>query len=88
MKRRLIIEIVVLIVLASPFVASGLIGSESKQHTQKPCIENTIPSSPTQDIVKPGEQLIQEKSIYSKTTIILLIVAVIGIVAFRRNSFS
>ncbi len=80
--------IVFVVVLAVHFSASALVGFQSKGPSQDLAIEKVIPPEATQNALQPGGKFVQNKSIFSRTTIISLIVAVMGIVAFRRNTYS
>ena len=69
----------------------GLVGLKSEGSAQNLTVENEIPSVATPDALNTVEQYNQDdqgRSIFSKTTIISLLVAVMGIVAFRRNTYS
>jgi hypothetical protein len=89
MKTKNIIGMVAVIVLTIHFAAGGLIGFQGKKSPQILTIEKVMPPPVAiQGTINPGEQLNGGKSIFSKATIISLIVAVMGIVAFRRNTFS
>ena len=88
MKIRHLIGMVIIIVLTIHFAAGGLVGSQSKKSAQGIAIEKIAASGNLQDTIKASEQISPARSIYSKSTIISLIVAVMGIVAFRRNTYS
>ena len=88
MKTRHFIGIVVIIILSMYFVAAGMAGSQSQVDTKNPIIEKAISSKAIQHSLKSDDQFEPDRSIFSKTTMISLIVAVIGIVAFRRNTYS
>ena len=80
--------IATIIVLMIHFTASGLVGFDGNGTGQTQLIKNTLPADTIQKTVNFGEQHSQDRSIFSKVTIISLILAVIGIIAFRRNTYS
>ena len=88
MNIRYVIGIVVIIIITTHFVAAGLAGSQSQVAEQNHIIEKVISSDEIQNTLGSEDQFEQDKSIFSKTNILSLIVAVIGIVAFRRNTYS
>lgn len=88
MKIRYFISVTIFIVFMLHFAASGLIGSQGPQTPDVLSIEKTISSVTIQTPLQPGDKFKQDESIFSKTTIISLIMAVMGIVAFRRNTYS
>ena len=87
MKTIRIIKTIIVIAIALYFVGSGITGFQSVGHAQKLTIEKAIPANMMQHTLEPVNQFQQSKSIFSTTTIILLIVAIIGIVAFRRKTY-
>jgi len=88
MKTSYWLGVLIVVVLMVHFSAGGLIGFQSKVPTKNLTIEKVISPQAIQNTLTPGEQFNQNKSIFSKTTIITLVVAVMGIVAFRRNHYS
>jgi hypothetical protein len=89
MKTRYLIGIFLfIIVITMHFVAAGMAGSQSQLVTENLVIKKAIPSQALQNTLTSGDQLEPDGSIFSRSTIIYLIVAVIGIVAFRRNTYS
>lgn len=88
MKIRYLIGIAVIIILTIHLVAAGLAGSQSQAVTENSVIEKAIPSQAVQHSLKTDDQHKQDRSIFSKTTFFSLVVALIGIVAFRRNTYS
>ena len=88
MKTIRFIKTIVVIALAIYFAGSGLIGFRSVGHAQKLTIEKAIPSDVMQYSLEPANHLRHDRSIYSAATIISLVVAIIGIVAFRRKTDS
>ena len=88
MKTRYLIGIFVVIIITMHFVAAGMAGSQSQVVTENLVIEKAIPAQALQNTLTSGDQFEQDGSIFSKSTIIYLLVAVIGIVAFRRNTYS
>ena len=87
MKTIRIIKTIIVIAIALFFVGNGIIGFQSVGHAQKLTIEKAIPASVMQYTLEPVHQFQQNKSIFSTTTLISLIVAIIGIVAFRRKTY-
>lgn len=88
MKARHLISILFIIIISMHFVATGLAGSQSQEVTENFIIEKAVPSIAFQNTLKSDDHREETRSIFSRTTIISLIVAVIGIVAFRRNTYS
>ena len=88
MKVRYWLGIVLVVVLAVHFSAYGLNGSQSRVPSQHHEIKNIIKSEAAQKAAQPGEHFFEEKTVFSRTTIIFLVVALLGIVAFRRNLYS
>ena len=88
MKIRNLTGIAAVIILSIYFVSAGLAGSQSTIDTEKIIIEKAHPIKTIQDNLGHGDSNEQDRSIFSKTTIISLLAAVIGIVAFRRNTYS
>jgi hypothetical protein len=88
MKIRQLIVTIVIISFTVLFVIVGLAGSQSQTDTENIIIEKVIPSKAIEHSLKSGDQFKPDKSIYSKNTIISLIVAIFGIIAFRRNTYS
>lgn len=88
MKIRYLIGIAVIIIVSVHLVAAGLAGSQSQVVSENTIIEKAIPSKAVQHSLKSPDQIKQDGSIFSKTTLISLVVAIIGIVAFRRNTYS
>jgi hypothetical protein len=88
MKTIRFIKTIVVIACALYFSGSGLTGFQSVGHAQKLTIEKAIPSDVMQYSLEPAGRLRNDKSIYSAATIISLVVAIIGIVAFRRKTNS
>lgn len=88
MKIQRMITMVAFIILLIHLTAGGLVGFQSPGSAQNLDIEKIIPSEIIQNTLASGEQFEQNRSIFSTTTIISLIVAVMGIVAFRRNTYS
>lgn len=88
MKIRKLIVAIAIISFTMHFLVVGLAGSQSNIDTENLIIEKAIPSKAIERTLKSGDQFKPDESIYSKTTFISLLVAVIGIVAFRRNTYS
>jgi hypothetical protein len=88
MKIYHIIGMAVVLMLSIHFVTVGSAGSHQQEFTQNIIIEKTVPSGAKPASRNPSHIIDEDKTIFSKTTIISLIVAVIGIVAFRMNSNS
>ena len=88
MKTRYILATIFVIIISIHFVATGLAGSKSQVVTENFIIEKTVPALALQKTMDTADQLEPKRSIYSSTTIISFIVAVVGIVAFRRNTYS
>lgn len=88
MKTRYIVGIFVVMLLTMYFVAAGTAGSKSQMVTENIVIEKANPTQTLKNTLTSGDQFEQDGSIFSKSTIIYLLVAVIGIVAFRRNTYS
>lgn len=86
MKMKNLIGMAILITLMIHFTASGLVGFNGKGTTQTQLMKNTLTVDAINKTVKSGEQHIEDKSIFSKATFISLVLAVIGLVAFRRNT--
>jgi hypothetical protein len=81
-----IIRMAIIIAVTIHFTASGLVGFNGNGTVRTHMIENTLTADTIHNTVNPGEQHIEDKSIFSKATFISLILAVIGLVAFRRNT--
>jgi hypothetical protein len=88
MKARHFIGNIVIIILSLYLVAVGMAGYQSQMDTKNLIIEKAVPSKAIQHSVKSDDQFEPNRSIFSTTTMISLVVAVIGIVAFRRNTYS
>ena len=88
MKIRHFLGIMIIFTITVYFVAAGFAGSQSQVVADKSIIEKSIPSLAIQQTFKSGDEFERDRSIFSKTTLISLLVAVIGIVAFRRNTYS
>jgi hypothetical protein len=88
MKKKNMIGIAIVIILMIHFTASGLVGFNGKGTAQTHLIKNTLQADAIQKTVESGEPHNQDKSIFSNVTIISLVLAVIGLVAFRRNTYS
>jgi hypothetical protein len=86
MKMKNMIGMAIVITLMIHFTAGGLVGFDGKATTQTHLINNTISADAIHKTVISGEPHIEDKSIFSKATIISLVLAVIGLVAFRRNT--
>lgn len=87
MKIRSWLGIIIFAVSTVLFSAGALIGFQSEKPPQHLTITKVMPSEVLQDATPSGEQSDQDKSIYSRSTFISLAVAVMGIVAFRRNTY-
>jgi hypothetical protein len=88
MKMKNMIGIAIIIVLMIHFTASGLVGFNGNGTGQTHLSKNTLPADAIQKTVISGEQHKQDRSIFSNVTIISLVLAVIGLIAFRRNTYS
>lgn len=88
MKIRRLTGIIIVALLALHIAAGGLAGSQSQESEQNIIIQKTISSLEMQTSLAPVVQSEEGRSIFSKTTIISLLMAVMGIVAFRRNTYS
>jgi hypothetical protein len=88
MKIRYAIGIVVTTIITVYFVAAGLAGSQSQVVEQNHIIEKAISSDAIQNALGSEDQFEPDKSIFPKTNFLSLIFAIIGIVAFRRNTYS
>jgi hypothetical protein len=82
------IGMVFVVTLSIHLVADGLAGSQRQEFAQNILIEKSIPPGAIPAPLDSPQQPVKDRTIFSKTTIISLFVAVIGIVAFRRNSYS
>ena len=87
MKTIRLIQTIVVITLAIYFVGSGIVGLQSVGYAQKLTVEKIISPDVMHYILKPVNQFQQNKSIFSTTTIISLVVVIISIVAFRRKTY-
>lgn len=76
----------IIITLMIHFTASGLVGFNGNATTQTHLITSTLSADTIHKTVISGEQHFEDESIFSKATIISLVLAVIGLVAFRRNT--
>jgi hypothetical protein len=97
MKIRQLIGFFIIFIFTGYFVAAVLAGSKSQIVTENVTIEKAIMGEAVQHSLKSDDQfmqdrsifsIMQDRSIFSKTTVISLIAAVIGIVAFRRNTYT
>jgi hypothetical protein len=88
MKKIFIMSIVVAAILFFSFTAGGFEASQSTSSMPKLAIEKALPSGLKPNVPTRGEQSAQDNSIFSWTTMISLSVAVMGIVAFRRNTYN
>lgn len=88
MKIRHLLGTFVILIITIYFVAAGIAGAQNQVSAENITIDKAIPSISIQQTLNPGDQFEQDRSIFSKTTLISLLVAVIGIVAFRRNNYS
>jgi hypothetical protein len=88
MKTLYLIGIVVIIIFTMDFVAAGISGSQSQVAPRNFIIDKAFSTKTNQHSLNSKDQFESDRSIFSKTNIISLIAAVIGIVAFRRNTYS
>ena len=86
MKMMNLVRMAIVIALMIHFTASGLVGFNGKGTAQTQVINTTLTADTIHKTVNSDEQHIDDKSIFSKATIIVLILAVVGLVAFRRNT--
>jgi hypothetical protein len=82
-----IIGIAIIILLGIHFSASGLVGFNGKGTAQTHLVKNTLQADAIQKTVETAKPHNPDKSIFSIITIISLVLAVIGLVAFRRNTY-
>ena len=78
----------ILVLLSFGFNAGGLWDSKTPGPVPKLKIEKAVPAKVAPDALTNNEKAVQDNSIFSWPTIITLSVAVIGIVTFRRNTYS
>ena len=87
MKTLYLIGLVVAVVLAVGFLSGGMATSQTLETSNGLNATKTMPSNgEVQATIKPN-QVIPDDSIFSWPIIVSLGVAVIGIVAFRRNTY-
>jgi hypothetical protein len=86
MKRFSIIGIFVVVVITFGFTSGGTTKYRAIDTMTVPTIAKTLPSGADTHSAAQHEQAIQGNSIFSWSTVTLLSIAVIGIVAFRRNT--
>jgi hypothetical protein len=69
------------------FGASGLVGFQSQSIEEGTLIQNVSASVATTQGLEIQQQTDEHRSIFSNGTILTLLIAVVGLVSFRRNSF-
>ena len=87
MKTLSLIGLIVAIVLAVALSSGGLATSQTLDTLHELNLTNKIPTSGEAQVTLKTTQVIQDDAIFSWPTVVFLGVAVIGIVAFRRNTF-
>lgn len=87
MRAFIIVGIILLIVLTLGFTAGGSSTSQPVNSIPNLLIEKALPAGVNPAVITGSEQSTETNSIFSWSTIISLSVAVIGIVAFRRNTY-
>ena len=86
MKIRQIFIKVAIIALILHLASGALIGSQIQDGTINMMdLQQRISSADIHNGLDADYQFVQNESIFSKATIISLLVAVMGVVAFRRN---
>ena len=88
MKVRHIFLKIAVIVLILHLAAGGLIGSQIQDSVINMDLDQVISAMETNDGLNVDDQFIRNNSIFSSATLISLLVAVMGVVAFRRNNES
>jgi len=82
---RILYLISILLIAMMVFLPTeGLIGSQADLASPALSIQKEISSAPIQPALEPD----QKNTIFSKTTIITLVLAVFGVVIFRQHSFN
>jgi len=86
MKIRHIFIKVAIIALVLHLASGALIGSQIQSGTSNVDLQQMISSPDIHNAALGADnQFMQNESIFSKATLISLLVAVMGVVAFRRN---
>ena len=88
MKIRHILIKVAVTVLILHLAAGALIGSQIQDASINMGLDQVISAAETNNGLNVDDQIIQGNSIFSRATLISLLVAVMGVVAFRRNNES
>lgn len=86
--KRITIAIIVTICLAMGFAAGEFEKYKSTGPAPNLTIEKAFTLDVNPDAIKLGEKSVQDNSIFSWSTILLLSAAVIGIIVFRRNTLA
>jgi predicted small secreted protein len=86
-KTIIIIGIAMAVCFTMGFTMSGFGKDQSSGSMQGMTVEKAFASEAISNPIAIGEELAQGNSIFSWSTILYLSTAVIGIVAFRRNTY-
>ena len=86
MIMRIILFLILMLVFVGTvfFPTGGLIGSQGDLVSPDLSIQKEISSVPLQSALESDQQ----DAIFSKTTIVTLVLAVLGVVIFRQHSFN
>lgn len=88
MKKYYLIIIIVISIVLMHFVTAGLAGFPNQVVTEDLSVEKTELTKGIQNVLKSEDDFEQDRTIFSISTLISLLGAVIAIVAFRRNTYS
>ena len=82
------ISIILAVVLAFGYIASESRFFQVSDSVPKLTIQEAVPAGVSPKAITDNQDAVRDSSIFSWSTIVTLSVAVIGIVAFRRNTYS
>ena len=88
MKLIHILKILFIALLVLHIGASGLVGFQNEGTIKNDTLDKVIHAAEVQDGLDTDAQSLSNESVFSRATILTLVFAVMGIVAFRRNSYN